>query len=150
MNTHKNILQLSCIAGLACALSFTSCTPMQQQGAQVGGLAGAALGALAGDDSSSVVKGAAIGAAVGAGAAAVREQSQQNSGYYNTGGDIYPQSTSNTVATPTASNYPYATATQNPGYVRSPYKPYNTIDVRGIPSGKMAKEPGTNNIFMIP
>lgn len=146
MKTHKNILQLSCIAGLACAFTFTSCTPMQQQGAQVGGLAGAALGALAGDDSSSVVKAAAIGAAVGAGAAAVREQSQQNSGYYNTGGDTYRQPT----ATPSATSYPYATPTQTQGYVRSPYQPYNTIDVRGIPSGKMAKEPGTNNIFMIP
>lgn len=122
---------------------------MQQQGAQVGALAGAALGAISGNDSSGVIRGAAVGAAVGAGAAAVKENSNNRQGHYNTGGDVYRQS-GPVAPTHSAQNYPLATHTGTPGYVKSPYRPYNTVDVRGIPSGKMAKEPGTNNIFVLP
>lgn len=158
MKFQKTILPLSSLAGLACLIGFTSCTPLQQQGAQLGGLAGAAIGAVAGDNTNDIIRGAIVGAGVGASAAAVQEQGQSNSGYYNSGGDRYSGSNygGNTYGGTTQApivntpSYPLATKTGQSGYVKSPYRPYNTIDVRGIPSGKLAKEPGTDKIFVIP
>ncbi len=141
MKNHLTTFRLAGIAGLFCALSFSSCTPLQQQRAGVGALAGGAIGALAGDDTKDIVNGAAIGAAVGAGSAAVQERNQTN-GFNNT--------QQAAPSAPVQNNYPLAQMTETPGYVKSPYRPYNTVDVSGIPSGKMAKEPGTNNIFIIP
>ena len=132
----KKLFTLSSLVGVLVLFGLTSCTTYQQQGAGVGALAGAALGALAGDDGGDVIRGATLGAAVGVGAAALTEDSQQ---IYNT--------SNNNVSSP---SYPYATRTSVAGYVKSPYEPYNTIDVTGIASGKLAKEPGTNNVFIVP
>jgi len=148
MKTHSTIFRLTGIAGLFCALSFTSCTPLQQQGAGVGALAGGALGALTGDDEEDITRATVIGAVVGAGAAAIREQQQQTGGYYNNSYNQPQQQ--QTAPVQTTSTYPYAQLTETVGYVKSPYRPYNVVDVRGIPAGKMAKEPGTENIFLIP
>jgi len=115
----------------------TSCTPAQQQGAQYGAMAGAALGVLSGDDSEGVISKAGIGAAIGAGVVAVQE------GQLN-------RPTSGTSTAPQPQSYPYAKQTSTPGYVQSPYSPYNTLDVRGLSSGTKVTEPGSSNIFIIP
>ena len=36
------------------------------------------------------------------------------------------------------------------GWVKSPFPPYNTLDVAGISSGSLAKDPSTGRIFRVP
>lgn len=36
------------------------------------------------------------------------------------------------------------------GFVKSPYPPHRTLDVRGMPSGSLAKDPATGEIFRVP
>jgi len=50
----------------------------------------------------------------------------------------------------TKKSYPTATKTANPDRVLSPYPPYNVIDVAGIKSGKLAKDPSTGEVFRVP
>ena len=124
------------IFGMVALASLVSCTQLQQKSAGAGALAGLALGAIAGDSGSDLVKGATIGAALGAGGAVVKEKLAEF--------ELVKPSSNN------SSKYPYATRTSNPNYVKSPYPPYRLMDVTGIASGKMAKEPGSSNIFLIP
>ncbi|MGC4016254.1 MAG: hypothetical protein QM755_17290 [Luteolibacter sp.] len=49
-----------------------------------------------------------------------------------------------------STKYPTATKTANPDRVLSPYPPYNVIDVAGIKSGKLAKDPSTGEVFRVP
>ncbi|MEO8352803.1 MAG: hypothetical protein ABI680_13795, partial [Chthoniobacteraceae bacterium] len=46
--------------------------------------------------------------------------------------------------------YPMGNRTSRRGYVRSPYSPYNLIDVRGIPRGARVIDPSTDRIFINP
>ena len=140
--TPPRSLAIGC-AAIAVALS--SCTPYQQQGAAIGTLGGAAIGALAGDDSGDVIRGAAIGAAAGAGAAALKEESDRRAGYYNTGGDQPPPQPAPQPAKPEkTSNYPLATPVEGrTGQVLSPSKPHTVIDVRGFRTGQLARDPST-------
>lgn len=131
------------LAGLsAAALTLVSCTPQQQQYGIGGALGGAALGAIAGDDSSDIIKGAAIGGAGGVGVAAYQENRNKKNGAYNSGGDNYN--------TPAQTNYPTATRTSEPGIVISPYSPYNKVRVTNFSSGQLAKDPGNQQIFIVP
>jgi hypothetical protein len=43
-----------------------------------------------------------------------------------------------------------ATRTSNPNRVKSPYPPYNELDVSGLPSGSLAKDPSTGEKFRVP
>ena len=36
------------------------------------------------------------------------------------------------------------------GWVKSPFPPYNTLDIAGITSGSLAKDPSTGKIFRVP
>ena len=149
MNPTFLLLRATLLTGaLTAAVTLSSCTPYQQQGAAVGGLGGLAVGAVAGDSSEDALRGAAIGAALGTGAAALKEQSDRNRGYYNTGGDR-PAPPAQPPAPP-RTNYPTATKTDNPNLVVSPYKPHNVIDVQGFQSGQLAKDPSNNQIFRVP
>ena len=47
-------------------------------------------------------------------------------------------------------NFPAATRTPRLGRVKSPYAPYNELDVAGLPSGSLAKDPNTGQIFRVP
>lgn len=143
MKTNLSLSRLIGVTSAVALLGLSSCSQYQQQGAAVGALAGGAIGALAGDGGGDAVKGAAIGAAVGAGAAAVKEQHDQSTSRQS----AYQNQTAPTIP---SSNYPVAVKTETVGYVKSPYSPYNVVDVRGIPAGKLAKEPGTEKIFRIP
>lgn len=45
---------------------------------------------------------------------------------------------------------PAATRTSTPGRVKSPYPPHRELDVTGMRSGSMAKDPTTGKVFRIP
>ena len=135
-------------AGLAAgALTLSSCSPMQQQYGLGGGVAGAAVGAIAGDDTKDIVKGIAVGALAGAGYAAYDERQKNQNGTYNTGGDTYKAPV---PPRQTAPSYPTANRSEIPGVVVSPYKPYNKVRVTGFEAGQLAKDPTTGKIFVVP
>lgn len=150
MNKNSSLVRFLAVAGAA-ALTMTSCTQYQQQGAAVGALGGAAIGAIAGDGSDDVVRGAAIGAAAGAGAAALKEEHDRRQDPYAPN-DPYgsPEPLPAPEPAAPASKYPTATRSDNPNLVISPYKPHNVIDVTGFKSGQLAKDPSNNRIFVIP
>ena len=146
MNSSVLFLRATAV-GLAAAatLSLSSCTPGQQQGAGIGALGGGALGAIFGDDSDDVVRGAVVGAAVGAGAAALKENADRNAGRYNTGGDapVEPPVAKKKKPKKT-SKYPLATPIAGTTkQVISPFKPHNVIDVTGYRTGQLARDPST-------
>jgi hypothetical protein len=129
-------------------LGLVACTSYQQQGALVGGLAGAGLGAIFGDDHQDAVAGAAIGAGLGAAGAAAHENTRRQglqSDYDRRrfqGQGRPPQQSSQ--------NYPTAQRTTTPGQVLSPYPPHNRIDVSGYGRGQLVRDPQTGEIFRVP
>ena len=123
---------------LACALvipAFSGCeTPGQS--ALAGAATGAAVGGLLHGRGDQALAGAAIGAGAGylLGKAAQHERRRAyDDGYYEDDRDLA-----------------YAHQAGRPGYVRSPYYPYNTIDVRGIPHGAKVIDPSTGRTFINP
>ncbi len=125
------------------ATTTVSCTNMgtgQLTGTGLGAAGGSATGAIIGNNVSGVssTEGAIAGALIGglAGNIVGRQQDEidqlkRNQAYGSSG-------------------YPLARATSTPGYVVSPYAPYNTIDVRGMPRGAVVIDPSTNQRFVIP
>ena len=140
-------IQLLATGLTAGALTLVSCTPNQQQYGLGGAAAGAAVGAIAGDDTNDIVKGIAVGAIAGAGYAAYDEHKKNQNGTYNTGGDTYKAPV---VPQQTAPSYPTANRSDIPGVVVSPYKPYNKVRVTGFSAGQLAKDPTTGKIFVVP
>lgn len=140
---------LTTLTATLAAIALCQCTPYQQQGAMIGGLAGGAIGAVAGDDSDDVIKGAALGAAAGTAAAAIHEDSKRRRA-----GDPPPTGTNNppppSNGSSSSGGYPVARRTSNPNQVISPYPPYNVIDITGFKSGDLARDPGNRKIFRIP
>lgn len=51
---------------------------------------------------------------------------------------------------PGESGYPTAIPTNRLGRVKSPYPPHRELDVTGLPSGSLAKDPVTGRIFRLP
>lgn len=47
-------------------------------------------------------------------------------------------------------NYPVAERTSNPSEVKSPYEPFELIDVSGYKSGQLVRHPTTKKIFRVP
>ncbi len=152
MFQHLIARNVAIAAMITVSVAAVSCTQYQQQGAGLGALGGAALGAIAGDDSSDVIRGAAIGAAAGTGVAAYQENQNKKAGNYNNGGDNYrgPVS-SQPPAVPTAQRYPLAKVTTNPNLVQSPYPPHNIIDISKLgPNETIARDTSAGKIFRIP
>ena len=124
--------------GLACALvlsTFTGCETSGQS-ALAGAATGAAVGGLLHGRGDQALAGAAIGAGAGylLGKAAQHERREAyEEGYYEGRGGL-----------------PYAHQAGRRGFVRSPYYPYNTIDVRGIPHGAKVIDPSTDRPFLNP
>jgi hypothetical protein len=118
---------------LSLLFSTTGCETNAATGAAVGAAVGAGIGALTGDEA---LGGALIGAAVGAvaGHAIKAKRYRDSGGHPGSGG----------------ASYPTGTPTSNPGYVKSPYSPYNVIDVSGFRSGELAVDPTTNQVFRVP
>jgi hypothetical protein len=161
-------LRLHHLLAAACLPAFafqTSCTTPQQQGAVIGGLAGAALGGIAGYDSDDVLLGAALGAGAGAGVAAMGEDAARRNAGAPYGTPQPPRSPyaprydnrrpsspapNPAPAPPRRQEYPVARRTSNPDQVISPYAPYNVIDVKGFKHGALARDPSNKKIFRVP
>jgi Glycine zipper len=115
---------------LFAALGLASCDEPMSPGQKA--IAGAAAGAAAGGLLTGHGRGALAGAAVGAGAGyligKLDERADRREGY----------------------DYPEGRPTSRWGFVVSPYYPYNTIDVRGIPHGAQVIDPSVNRVFINP
>ncbi len=139
-------IQLIAISLASGTLALVSCTPTQQQYGLGGAAAGAAVGAIAGDDSRDIVRGILVGGIGGAGYATYKDYQKNQNGTYNTGGDGNFQ-----VPTPSAApQYPVASHSGIPGVVNSPYKPFNKVRITGFKPGQLAKDPTTDQIFVVP
>jgi hypothetical protein len=47
-------------------------------------------------------------------------------------------------------NYPLASRAEKPGFLKSPFKPFNELDATGLASGSLARDPTTGKIFRVP
>jgi hypothetical protein len=45
---------------------------------------------------------------------------------------------------------PVATRSGKPGRVKSPFPPFTELDITGLNSGSLAKDPGTGQVFRVP
>ncbi len=128
---------LSLTAALLVPVGLTSCeTP--GEGAKTGAIVGAGIGALTRGDLRGAIQGAAIGAASGAILGKLnRDDRRREREYVRVPDDEYAR-------------YPTARPTRDYGYVQSPYRPYNLIDVRGIPRGAVVEDPSTGGRFINP
>jgi hypothetical protein len=125
---------LLAVGAVSVAFLHAGCEPNAGSGAAVGAAVGAGIAALATDDG--VLEGALIGAAVGAVAGhAIKARRYRDAGGAPGG---------------SSRNYPYASSTGRAGFVKSPYSPYNVIDVRGVRSGELAIDPTTEQVFRVP
>lgn len=121
-------LKLTAAAILACSL--TSCETPTGQGAAIGAGTGAIIGGLATNRVGGAALGAAAGALAGTLVGASVEDSQRRQ--YN------------------REDYPVADLTERRGFVVSPYPPHHVIDVRGIPSGELVRDPSCDRLFVKP
>lgn len=116
---------------IAPVLALTSCDTPEGNGALIGAGGGAALGALLGNGrGNNIAAGALLGAGAGALAGHVFGRADDR-GYYE------------------GERLPYGTSRGN-GIVRSPYRPYNLIDTRGIPHNSVIEDPTTGRRFIKP
>lgn len=51
---------------------------------------------------------------------------------------------------PTGKEYPIAVRAEKPGFLKSPYEPFNQLDATGLTSGSLARDPTTGKIFRVP
>jgi hypothetical protein len=112
-------------------LALTSCESPTGTGALAGAAGGAALGGLLGGGRGRNI---AAGAILGAGTGALIGHSighANDRGYYE------------------GRRLPYGRSAGR-GIVESPYRPYNLIDVRGIPHGAVVEDPTTGGRFIRP
>lgn len=121
-------LKLTAAVMLACSL--TSCETPTGQGAAIGAGTGAIIGGLATNRVGGAALGAAAGALAGTLVGASVEDSQRRQ--YN------------------REDYPTAEPTDRGGFVVSPYRPYHVIDVRGVPSGELVRDPSCDRLFVKP
>ena len=125
------------VVPLLSALTLSSCeTPGQT--ALAGAGTGAAIGGLLHGRGSDAMAGAAIGAGAGYLLGKVAQHERRNNEeamdrtYYG------------------RASYPMGTPTYRYGFVTSPYRPYNVIDVRGIPRGARVVDTSNDRIFINP
>jgi len=57
---------------------------------------------------------------------------------------------SNEIASVEENSYPFGSIGSEPGRVKSPYPPYNELDITGLDSGQLAIDPTTDQIFRVP
>ena len=115
------------------AFALSSCETRTGEGAAYGAAAGAIIGGAATGN----VRAAAIGAAAGAATGAII-------------GRALDEEAARGYGPPPQGGYPFARPTRNPGFVRSPYPPNRLVDVRGIPSGALVRDPASGGIFRNP
>ena len=131
----KRYLLPATAAAVLTSLGLTSCGTYPGYATGTGAAVGAASGALIGAGAGGG-RGAAIGLGAGllAGALVGAAIDSENAKYYH--------------APP--GGYPYAQPTGTPGYVYSPFGRHNVIDVRGVPSGALVRDPSTGGVFRRP
>lgn len=125
--------------------------------ALLGAGAGAAFGGLLHGRGDQALVGAAIGAGSGylIGKAVQHERRRAyEDGYYD-GRDYDDRDRDrdyrdDRYARDPRDRYPMGRLTGRPGFVTSPYYPYNRIDVRGIPRGAQVEDPSTHRVFINP
>ena len=130
----KRFFSLS-LAAVFLVSTFAGCETSGQS-ALAGAATGAAIGGLLHGRGDQALAGAAIGAGAGylLGKAAQHERRRgYEEGYYEDRGELL-----------------YAHQAGRRGFVRSPYYPYNTIDVRGFPRGAKIVDPSTGRPFINP
>ncbi len=94
MKIRQFFLTIGAIFG--CAAFLTSCGPAAKRGAVIGGLGGAAVGTIIGNQSGRPLEGAAVGGAIGAGAGSLLggarddERRAYRGGYQDRGYDRGP------------------------------------------------------------
>jgi hypothetical protein len=126
-------------ATLLASVLLTGCETTGQN-TLLGAGAGAAIAAATGH---SPLRGAAIGAASGFVVGKVLKHERERAyeeGYYDR---EYGYGR-------TRGGYPLGHRSSRRGIVRSPYPPYNDIDVRGIPGGAKVLDPSCNRVFINP
>lgn len=126
---------------LAALLALPGCETSGQS-ALAGAATGAAIGGLLHGRGSDAFHGAAIGAGAGYLLGKIAQRQREDAyarGYYEGGGGYRGQT-----------RYPYGEPTRQRGFVRSPYRPYHVIDVRGIPEGAQVIDPSCERIFINP
>jgi len=112
-------------------LAFTSCESTTGTGALVGAAGGAALGGLLGGGKGrNVAAGAILGAGTGALVGHLVGHADDR-GYYE------------------GRHLPYGRSAGH-GVVESPYRPYNLIDVHGVPHGAVVEDPTNGRYFIRP
>jgi hypothetical protein len=112
-------------------LALTSCESTTGTGALVGAAGGAALGGLLGGGKGrNIAAGAILGAGTGALAGHLIGRADER-GYYGNRKLPYGRAVSRTT-------------------VESPYRPYNLINVAGIPRGSVVEDPTTGGRFIRP
>ncbi len=144
-------------SALLTAFALTGCeTPGET--ALAGAATGAAIGGLLHGRGDQALVGAAIGAGSGylIGKAAQHERRRAyEDGYYD-GRDYDDRDhdrgyrEDDRYYRDSRDRYPMGRLTGRPGFVLSPYPPYNRIDVRGIPRGAQVEDPSTRRIFINP
>jgi hypothetical protein len=136
---------------LLASFVFTACeTPGES--ALAGAATGAAIGGLLHGRGDQALVGAAIGAGSGylIGKAVQHERRRAYEDGYYEGRDYDDRDDRYYHDRDYRDRYPVARLTGHPGFVNSPYYPYNRIDVRGIPHGAQVEDPSTHRIFINP
>jgi hypothetical protein len=64
--------------------------------------------------------------------------------------NLPPGSIEKTGSKRSSADIPVAEKTDKPGFVKTPFTPKKLIDVRGMASGSLAKDPSTNQVFRVP
>jgi type IV secretory pathway VirB2 component (pilin) len=128
----KNLLPIIAMA-LFIAVAFTSCETATGQGAGWGAATGAVLGAVAGGHVEDAAVGAIIGANTGALIGASIDEAQAVRYGPHPGG-----------------GFPFARATERPGFFVSPYPPHRVYDLRHVPHGGLVDDPVGRGYFRKP
>lgn len=130
----KTFTCLGLVAALGSSTLLTSCETATGTGAALGATAGGIIGANTNSGGTGrTLAGAGIGAVAGALIGSIVDEERASRTYYGRTAD-----------------YPFGEPTRYRGYVRSPYRPYNIIDVRGIPHGALVIDPSTDRPFRNP
>jgi osmotically inducible lipoprotein OsmB len=145
----KKLIPLVALS-LLTVFAFSACeTPGES--ALTGAATGAAIGGLLTGRGSGALAGAAIGAGTGylvGRQVQAERRDAYDAGYYDRryadDRDYHDRDYRD------RGRYPVGRLTGRPGFVISPYEPYNRIDVRGIPHGVQVQDPSTGRIFINP
>lgn len=120
-------------------MTFSGCETSGDS-ALAGAATGAAIGGLLRGRGSDALHGAAIGA--GAGYLIGKLIRHERARHYYREDEYGPAGYRDDL--------PYAEPTSRYGFVTSPYRPYNLIDVRGIPHGAQVLDPSCDRPFINP